>query len=333
MKCSISILITYYNEKELLTRCINSLLSQTIPIYEILIHDDASKFCADQYFEPAPHIRVIRSNSNRGPSAARNLLLSQARGNYIHFHDADDFFDSNWAEKVESKIKETDTDVVFTEVDSYRHGNLHREKILDLKKIQNGMSLVDFSLNHALLPLSGTYRRSLIKRLGGYREELWQSEDFEFHVRLALSEARFEIISRSLAFIDIRDDSRSQKQLEVWQWRLSALRLLFLDLPPQFYPTFIEALCATAHKLFELRDHHSSSLAYNLIMQLGTPRYSGRSLLFRLLAKFFGPFKTEIIGKSYRNFLPESVRRRLRGPDYEIKFPPDSVIDDHRKAS
>jgi len=44
MPPTISVLITYYNERELLTECLRSLAAQTQLPDEILIYDDASTY-------------------------------------------------------------------------------------------------------------------------------------------------------------------------------------------------------------------------------------------------------------------------------------------------
>ncbi len=298
---SISVLITYYRERELLTRCLQSLLEGTRAVHEILVYDDCSPEPAADYLPSSPLIRVIRGEKNRGPSAGRNVLLSAATADYVHFHDCDDWFAADWCAKVWQAIQSSGADVVYTEIDSYRHGQLFGKNVLEIAKVTEGMDLVSFSLSHALLPLSGTYRTAFLRRIGGYREELWQSEDFEFHARLAMAEPRVTVLNESLAFIEVRDQSRSQKQLEVWQWRLASLRLLFLDLAPKYYPAFVEALCKTGCRLYELGDSASARQAYDLALQLGAPRYTGRSFSFRWLARALGPLSAEWVGVQMRS--------------------------------
>ena len=327
----ISVVITYFQEKELLTRCVDSLLASTRQVQEILIHDDASPDPAANYVPKNPRIKIFRAEKNRGPSAGRNHLLARATGEYVHFHDSDDWFAPTWCARVMQELERNNLDVVYTEIDSVRHGAPYRQNVLDLAQLARGADLVSFSLTHAMLVPSGTYRTTLLQRLGGYRETLWQSEDFEFHARLAMAEPRVKLVTDALIYIEIRDNSRSQKQAEVWQWRLAALRLLFLDLAPKYYPAFIEALCTTGCRLYELGDPTTARDAYKLAGQLGTPIYLGRSLSFRLLAKALGPFRAEWVGEKYRALLPDNLRRRLRGPENDC-LPEDSSIP-NRKAS
>lgn len=96
----ISILITYYNERELLTECLCLCYHQLEPTDEIIIYDDASHNPAIDYIPAGVSARVIRGEIDRGPSAGRNILLAESRCNYVHFHDSDDVFAPEWRARV-----------------------------------------------------------------------------------------------------------------------------------------------------------------------------------------------------------------------------------------
>src|ERR1043165_9541693 len=98
MRPGISVLITYYNERQLLTECLESLEAQTDRPDEILIYDDCSTYPAKDYLLPGLPARVIRGEENHGPSHGRNVLLEAARSECVHFHDSDDLFAPAWCE-------------------------------------------------------------------------------------------------------------------------------------------------------------------------------------------------------------------------------------------
>src|SRR6185437_15089588 len=100
MKRTLSVLITYYNERELLRECLQSLVAQEFPPDEVLIYDDASRHPAADYLIPGLPVRVLRGDVNVGPSRARNELWQAARGEYVHFHDSDDWFDETWSSRL-----------------------------------------------------------------------------------------------------------------------------------------------------------------------------------------------------------------------------------------
>lgn len=90
----LSIVIPHYNlTRELLTRCIQSIVEQKInpESYEILVIDDGSinpPHWLEETFASFP-VRMIKINHG-GPGAARNRGIEEARGRYIQFIDADD---------------------------------------------------------------------------------------------------------------------------------------------------------------------------------------------------------------------------------------------------
>lgn len=89
----ISVIVPVYNTKSTLERCVNSILAQTYPNFEIILVDDGSpdgagELC-DQLAKQHQNIRVLHQK-NAGLSAARNAALKIARGEYITFVDSDD---------------------------------------------------------------------------------------------------------------------------------------------------------------------------------------------------------------------------------------------------
>ena len=75
MKAKISVLIPAYNVEKYISQCLDSILAQTYPAFEIIVVDDGStdntgKIC-DQYALSNPKIKVIHQK-NQGVSAARN---------------------------------------------------------------------------------------------------------------------------------------------------------------------------------------------------------------------------------------------------------------------
>ncbi len=88
----LSIIIPHYNlQRELLERCLHSIMAQKMPTeeYEIIIVDDASDIKPTWATELGTNIRLIESE-HRGPGGARNVGIENAQGEYIMFVDGDD---------------------------------------------------------------------------------------------------------------------------------------------------------------------------------------------------------------------------------------------------
>ena len=93
-KIVVSVIIPAYNAGKTLPKAVESALSQDVPL-EILVVDDASEIPAMETLAPywgEKRIRILRLSRNRGVAAARNRGIREAKGEYIAFLDADDWW-------------------------------------------------------------------------------------------------------------------------------------------------------------------------------------------------------------------------------------------------
>lgn len=90
----VSFVVPVYRAENDLSRCIDSIINQTIPDWELILVDDGSpdasgKIC-DQYVQKDTRIRVIHQK-NQGVSVARNNGINATNGEWLSFVDADDW--------------------------------------------------------------------------------------------------------------------------------------------------------------------------------------------------------------------------------------------------
>lgn len=91
----ISYIIPMFNGGAYIGRCIESILNQgfTPPNYEIIVINDGSTDngpeIVNRYAQAHDNIKLI-NQENQGVGAARNRGIAEAKGEYIHFIDADD---------------------------------------------------------------------------------------------------------------------------------------------------------------------------------------------------------------------------------------------------
>lgn len=97
----VSIIIPVYNAKPYLEDCLRTAVSQSYPELEIILVDDGSTDGSgtecDEIAATDARCRVFHQE-NKGVSAARNLGISMARGDYLFFMDADDTMDRDTIE-------------------------------------------------------------------------------------------------------------------------------------------------------------------------------------------------------------------------------------------
>ena len=111
----VSIIIPIYNVEKYLSRCVDSVLQQTLSKIEIVLVDDGSpdkcpSIC-DQYKEKDNRIKVIHKK-NGGLASARNAGLRISTGEYILFLDSDDWIEPETAEELVNIAEQYQVDFV-----------------------------------------------------------------------------------------------------------------------------------------------------------------------------------------------------------------------------
>ncbi len=111
----VSVIVPVYNMEKYLSRCLTSLINQTIDNLEIIVVNDGSTDKSDEiikeYKKANNNIRYV-TKENGGLSSARNFGLLYATGEYIAFLDSDDYVDRNMYKKMYEKAKEHNSDYV-----------------------------------------------------------------------------------------------------------------------------------------------------------------------------------------------------------------------------
>lgn len=124
----ISIIVPVYNVEKYLIRCLDTLVSQTIDDYEIILVNDGSKdnslvICED-YYRQYPNLIKLFSKENGGLSDARNFGIDKAKGEYLAFIDSDDWVDKDMMSLMYDKAVYTNADIVVCDIEyQYEDGS------------------------------------------------------------------------------------------------------------------------------------------------------------------------------------------------------------------
>jgi glycosyltransferase involved in cell wall biosynthesis len=100
---TISLVIVSYNRPKEVRGVIRSLLSQTVPPYEIIVVDNNSIPPLDLKVD-FPRFTLIRNEREMGSSIGRNIGIKIAKGEYVAFLDDDCVATSNWLEEVQKGL-------------------------------------------------------------------------------------------------------------------------------------------------------------------------------------------------------------------------------------
>jgi glycosyltransferase involved in cell wall biosynthesis len=113
-KIAVSIIVPIYNIQDYVVDCINSIIAQTfIGKIEVLLIDDC---CKDNSISLIQNLlskytgnitfKIIKHETNKGLSAARNTGIEHATGTYIYFLDGDDYIYPHCIEKLVNSIEQ-----------------------------------------------------------------------------------------------------------------------------------------------------------------------------------------------------------------------------------
>lgn len=110
----ISVIIPVYNTGIYLHKCIDSILGQTFPDFELFLVDDGStddspRIC-DEYAGKDARVRVIHQK-NQGQSVARNNAIAQMQGQWVMFCDSDDWIHPRTLEWLYQTAREYDVKI------------------------------------------------------------------------------------------------------------------------------------------------------------------------------------------------------------------------------
>lgn len=287
----LSILITYYDEAELLRECVDSL--GMIPEgVEVLVHDDCSLRWPARDFAP-DGVRVIRSENNVGPGPGRNRLLAMALGRFVHFHDADDRFLPQFSAQILELCRNSNADMLISDFRLCRAGEVE-EKAL---RWTSGVPLLQYLLlpERALLVPCVTWRRLTLQELGGFDARYEQSEDFELFLRAALAGLTVERVDLDLAEVRVRAESRSLRIAEVYRDALAALSAQEHALRVQAADAAAEKVAFVGALLYRMGEKALALNAFALSRRLGRPSLSVQSKSYRACARWFGLRAAEAI--------------------------------------
>ncbi len=272
----VSIIIPVFNAEEYLAETIKSAMAQTWPNKEIIIVDDGS---TDNSLNIAAEFKDacvrIFNQENKGASAARNKGLSEAKGEYIQFLDADDLLSP---EKVEAQvlllqghdfaISNCATIHFFDHApplgiqpvhEWYTEGSTNRVSFLT--KLYGG-GLIGPTYGGMIAVHAWLCSKAVIDKAGKWNEELTVDDDGEYFCRLILASREIIYSYNSICYYRKYEKSKSlssKNDLRASQSRLMATHLkaqyllentddsetklalsrLYWELAISFYPKYI----------------------------------------------------------------------------------------------
>lgn len=184
----ISVVVPVHNCGSTVGKCLDSLIRLDHPSYEAIVVDDGSTDSTPQICRSYSQIRLI-SLSKGGPSRARNVGISIARGEFVAFTDGDCVVESQWLSELEKgfigpNVAGVGGDQVSPEDDSDA-GKLVQEFLRTVgfvaDYVKTGTTLRETRHNPSC---NSMYRRRALEEAGGFDENLWPGEDMDLDLKI-----------------------------------------------------------------------------------------------------------------------------------------------------
>lgn len=274
----ISVVIPTYNRADVLERAIHSVLSQTFPPLEVIVVDDGSEDhtpeLLDQQF---PQVSYLHQ-ANRGVSSARNLGISQARGDWIAFLDSDDEWLPTKLESQHLLLKEQPgLKICHTEEIWIRNGR----RVNQMKKhAKQGGSIFQHCLPLCVIsPSSVMIHKDVFDQVGLFDESLPACEDYDLWLRICARYPVGFVTKPQINKYGGHEDQLSRRHWGMDRFRLQALGKIIasgeIDVHDlEAAKTMLAKKAGILASGAEKRGRHEEAMKYRSLAEQHTPAIS-----------------------------------------------------------
>ena len=191
----ISIILTTYNtQSDHLRECIDSIRDQLYPHWQLCICDDSSSLThvreiLEEYSEKDQRINLSYREENGHICRASNDALTQAKGEFIALVDHDDLLPEDalfWVAK--EILRNPQANLIYSDEDK-----INSEGTRFSPHFKPAFNL-DLLLSFNYISHLGIYRRELVNSIGGFREGLEGSQDYDLALRVILESTLDQVI-------------------------------------------------------------------------------------------------------------------------------------------
>lgn len=214
----ISVIIPCFNAGNYIEEAVQSAINQSYANVELLVVDDGStdrsrEILTSLAADHGDRMTILHQN-NKGPYPARNLALRHARGEYIAFLDADDYWRLDCLEKLHSALVSSDAVLAYCGWQNIGlDGPASKPYIPPDYEFES--KLESFLSGASPWPIhAALIRRDILETAGGFSEEYPTCMDYDLWLRVAISNP-IKRVGEVLAFYR----HHSNGQITSKQWR------------------------------------------------------------------------------------------------------------------
>ncbi|MEH7481002.1 glycosyltransferase [Neobacillus drentensis] len=214
----VSVIIPTYNRAHFLEECLDSIIDQTYPHYEIIIVNNASTDNTLEVIEYWKEKRKDRLGSHRPVvtiTLPRNVTyagsittaLFLTRGEFIANQDSDDFSNAERFEKQVKLLKDhPDIDLVGTNWLAFNGETYEHVYLSDYLGFGDEIRERYLAGDHCVSHTTSMYRGRLFDQIGGFTRKMRNAEDYEFLYKSILKDNRLENLPEYLYYYRLHKD-------------------------------------------------------------------------------------------------------------------------------
>ncbi|MGM0932657.1 MAG: glycosyltransferase family 2 protein [Bacteroidota bacterium] len=222
MQPLVSIIIPTYNRAHLIGETLDSVLAQTYQNWECIVADDGSTDdtleLLQKYNQRDNRIRFIDRPEGKikGAASSRNVGFENSKGQYIQYLDSDDLLPPDKLElQIASLSKAAQNTVAACKWGIFKKNVEVDLVVVDKMKYKKRYSPEKFlealgQGNTYLPPHTYLIPRSLVKKSGGWNENITTNDDAEFMVRVLIKASQIILIKElTVYYRDFSGDNLS----------------------------------------------------------------------------------------------------------------------------
>lgn len=244
----VSVIIPVFNAAGYVAAALESVFAQSFTDYEVILANDGSSDTErlEQAIQPYVSQITYLTQENRGPSAARNLGIRHARGEWLAFLDSDDAWLPHYlAEQLRFLRSDPALDMVYCDATLEGDTDAAGKTFMQLCPSTGPVTFDSLLVGQTQFITSGTVvRRRKVMAAGLFDEEILCSEDHDLWLRVIHDGGKAAYHYQALLRRNVRPDSQGSAPGGLLAGETQSLRKLDrdLDLSPRTRALLVERL-------------------------------------------------------------------------------------------
>jgi GT2 family glycosyltransferase len=232
---SVTVIIPAFKASAHIGAALESVFAQSFADYEVILANDGSPDTDQLEYAIQPYLSriVYLTQTNQGPSAARNLAIRHARGEWLAFLDSDDTWLPHYlAEQMRFLNENPDLDMVYCDATLEGATGSAGKTFMEVCPSHGPVSFESVLLERTQVPTSGTVvRRQKVTKAGMFDEELRCSEDHDLWLRILHAHGKAGYQRQVLVRRNVRADSQGSDSAKLKGGEMQSLIKLSRTLP------------------------------------------------------------------------------------------------------